>query len=205
LFRVWYLEQRNVREAGAVINLLEFTNNEMTLQQNKRRVTGTKKAKSSALDKTLKAQDVFKGGKKDWRKFWGLFKAYLANQMNGYDVPMIYVLRNNDNDEGDNKIIGDHGLSHLIQDAPLTGDVLRKDNYKVGNYLDTFMLDGPGHTHIKDHLPDGRLVIHALLVYYRSDQATMLDDADSTLDSTKYYGEKKQFTFEMYTSRTLEA
>jgi hypothetical protein len=158
-FRAWCLEQRNVREVRAEINLLEFSDNEMTLQQNKSRVTWKKKEKSSASDKTQKAPDVFKGGKKDQGRLWGLFKAYLADQMKEDDVPIIYILPNDVDDKGDNEIVGDQGLSHLIQDAPLTGDVFRKDNYKVGKYLDTFIPDGPGCTHIEDHLSDGRLAV----------------------------------------------
>jgi hypothetical protein len=50
-------------------------------------------------------------------------------------------------------------------------------------------------------------VVRSLLVYYKSDQARqlVLDDADSTLDNTNYYGEKKHFTFETYMSQMLEA
>ena len=108
--------------------------------------------------------------------------AYLGNTMNPNNIPLIYIIRSEDEDEYFNYEVEapDNILQQAICKAPHQSETFSWDNYKVYQLLSGFMTARAGRTQIEDHTNDEKGAWEALLTFYEGEKVkqAMLADAN---------------------------
>jgi hypothetical protein len=154
---------------------------------------GTQEGDSTAV----KAPEDFKAGSK-WKVFKESAIAYFNSVRTKGDIPLAYVIREQRHNDADDEYESEH--QRLVSLTPLEGYEFEEDNGIVFDYLKSWTIKGPAFIWIKaydDPIRNGRAAWMALLQHYEGDAQRdhVKDAAYSTIANTKYYGEKKKFSF----------
>ncbi|MGH7974081.1 MAG: hypothetical protein ACREBR_01045, partial [bacterium] len=168
----------------------------------KRREDDSRDKKNESSLKQSDKPPQFSGKRKDWFEFRRAFRAYLSTMKNMDGIPLTYVIRTMDEvPEGDDFIVA------RIQSAPLQDETFNSDNYDVFQTLSSFMRKSSAFVHIQDEEPNGRAAWLKLLTFYQSQKAkvAIVANADYVIKNTKYTGEKRNFRFEDYTVKFIQA
>ena len=203
--RAWYDEQRHIKGRDADIDLFLFTDEEMTRIQNSLKLRKETAAITPSKGVAAAVPSQFSGERSKWLQWNNSWWSYLSTEFNPNQIPLVYVIR------GLRAVDDFGGLANTfvnrILRAPLTGDVFDQDNYRVFQLLSSFMPSKGGHTQISSHKNDGRGAYRSLIAYYEGEEArlALLAEADRVLDETKFFGQRRNFTFETYTQRFLGA
>ncbi|MGH7954693.1 MAG: hypothetical protein ACREOZ_01905, partial [Gloeomargaritales cyanobacterium] len=114
--------------------------------------------------------------------------------------PLTYVIKSDEN-------AGDAEEDERIRNAPLHGASYNADNFRTYHVLKGFLIKGTAFVHIQDIEPNGRAAWQALMDFYQGDKAqiAMRASADAVIKETKFNGEKRNFRFEDYTSKFIQA
>lgn len=150
--RLWIQEKD---DTDAEYNLDDFTDAKCTAMLKKMsRKSGTTSLKDSSKKSDAKAPEKFNGKHKNWKQWKAEFEAYLSAIRGVNDVPLIYIIRDDDNmtqEEKDNL----EGPAKEVYDAPLQGTFFDRDNYQVFQYLRAQIVGGSAETHLEPFVTDG--------------------------------------------------
>jgi len=117
-----------------------------------------------------------------------------------YDIPLACIIRENEVPVPNQAYQSEH--HHLIEVTPLMGIEFEEDNGHVFDLLKSWTINGPAWTWMRAYnsIQDGRRAWLASVNHFEGDaqQDRVKDQAYAAIAATKYYSEKKHFTFEMY-------
>jgi len=143
----------------------------------------------------------------DWQMFKEKFNNYLSARFVRSKLPLSYVIHSNDAPSTATKFTSDH--TRMVAVAPLTGAAYEEDNSMVWAALKDATLEGSAWNHIAryEKARDGRSSWKALIGYYEgaAHVNTMIEKAEEIIDGTIYNGEQRNFTFDTYVSRFMQA
>ena len=124
-------------------------------------------------------------------------KAFLQGLQGSSGIPLVYILRDRDTPLPGTVYV--NALEQRIANAPLNGAAFTNDNHRVHGILTSLVLEGPGHSFIRQHdrTRDGREAWKSLLAHYegRSYLEKRKNDAYKSIDNLRYEGEKRVFDF----------
>ncbi|MGH7974125.1 MAG: hypothetical protein ACREBR_01265 [bacterium] len=137
---------------------------------------------------------------------WEIFKesviTYFGQLKGGGRIPLKYVIRDSDN--GDREMNYATDMERLICTVPLEGELFTRDNRVVYGIIKSLVLEGPGWNWIihLDREENGRAAWKAIKDHYegKSETSRRKDEAYKSLGNSLYVGERKNFTFEVYTN-----
>jgi predicted metallo-beta-lactamase superfamily hydrolase len=147
--------------------------------------------------------------KKDtkWKNFKEGAIAYLNALKGKYDIPLAYVIREDEQPVPDQIFQSEH--HRLIAVTPLQGIEFKEDNGRIFNLLKSWTINGHAWTWMRsfNSTRNSRQAWLALVGHFKGDaqRDKVKDHAYATIAAAKYYGEKKSFTFETYVTIRQEA
>lgn len=168
-------------------NLDDFDEATMKAQMKKmsRETKKSSAIKTPPTKDTGKALEPFSGKRKHWKDFEIGFMAYIGTMKNEDNVPLTYIIRDEDNPD-----LGPMG--ERIATAPLQGRVYTEDNYQVYQLLRTYTSAGDAYVHISKHPNDGRAAWIELKSFYEGENARsgLIEEARKKIRESHYDGEK---------------
>jgi hypothetical protein len=140
--------------------------------------------------------------KKDtkWKNFKEGAIAYLNAIKGKYDIPLAYVIREDEQPVSNQIFQSEH--HRLIAVIPLQGIEFEEDNGRVFDLLKSWTINGHAWTWVRsfNSTRNGRQAWLALVNHFEGDaqRDKVKDHAYAAIAAAKYYGENMRFTFETY-------
>jgi hypothetical protein len=154
---------------------------------------------STDEENIVQAPAEYKTGSK-WKAFKEGAIAYLNGIRGKHDIPLAYIIRDDEVPQPNQVYQSEH--QRLIAVALLQGVVFEDDNGRVLDLLKSWTINGPAWTwmHAHNSTRNGRQAWLSLVGHFEGDvqRDRVKDNAYASIVSTKYYGERKKFTFETY-------
>lgn len=147
--------------------------------------------------------------KKDtkWKNFKEGAIAYLNAVRGKHDIPLAYVIREQDIPVPNQVYQSEH--HRLISITPLQGIEFEDDNGRVFDLLKSWTINGHAWTWMRafNSTRNGRSAWLALINHFEGDaqRDRVKDQAYASIVAAKYYGERKKFSFETYVTIHQEA
>jgi hypothetical protein len=200
--RVWTINQSNlIKDPDENIEILYFMEDICDKQQRKLALMdkSTKDGSQSKMAAGV-TPGTFNGKGAAWPSSKRKFLAYLGQHRSRLGIPLIYVVRD-DNDRQDDPSV----LQDEIWSAPLSGPFFDQDNYTVYQILCQWMADRLAVSHVdmfKDTC-DGRSAWQRLTESFEGDDTkqTAIAEAQNSLKVAKYTGDKDNFKFDDYCTK----
>jgi hypothetical protein len=147
----------------------------------------------------------FNGKAEDWDDRKDDFISYLGLQRNRNNVPLRYVIRNDDERPADINSIIDRD----IYQTPLTGTMYHNDNYTVYQYLRKWTIGGSAKTHVEkyERTSDGRAAWNELVSNYEGSNTIQVKilSARQTIHGSNWTHDLDNYKFEDYCKRHQKA
>jgi hypothetical protein len=150
-------------------------------------------------DLIVKPPGEYKTGTK-WKAFKEGAIAYLNCVKGKHDIPLAYVIRENEIPQVNHVYQSEH--HHLIEVTPLVGAEFEEDNGRVFDLLKSWTVNGPAWTWMRSQnaIRNGRQAWLAIVNHFEGEaqRDRVKDNAYAAIAVARYYGERKRFTFETY-------
>jgi hypothetical protein len=150
-------------------------------------------------DLIMKPPGEYKTGTK-WKAFKEGAIAYLNCVKGKHDIPLAYVIRENEIPQVNHVYQSEH--HHLIEVTPLVGAEFEEDNGRVFDLLKSWTVNGPAWTWMRSQnaIRNGRQAWLAIVNHFEGEaqRDRVKDNAYAAIAVARYYGERKRFTFETY-------
>ncbi len=166
----------------------------------------TLSSQSKDEDLIIKPPGEYKTGT-EWKAFKEGAIAYLNCVKGKHDIPLAYVIRENQIPQVNQVYQSEH--HRLIEITPLIGAEFEEDNGHVFNLLKSWTVNRPAWTWMRSHnsLRDGRQAWLSLVNHFEGEaqRDRVKDNAYAAIAAARYYGECKKFTFETYVTTHQDA
>jgi hypothetical protein len=150
-------------------------------------------------DSGIKAPNEFKKNTK-WKTFKESLIEYLNALKGKHNIPLAYVIREEENPPANQVLQTEH--HRLITVTPLLGVEFDEDNGRVFDILKSLLINGPAWTWIRafNNTRNGRQAWISLITHFEGDvqRDRVKDHAYSSIAATRYYGDRKKFSFMIY-------
>jgi len=170
-----------------------------TLKDNKSRLS----SKSDAV-----APEKFNGKSRSWKEWSASFIGWLAQIPGSNDIPLSYVLRDDD-EISDDDYAEMEGTMKQIYDADLQGIYFDRDNYQVYQKLKSQLIGSIAETHLTafEKTSNGRTAWFHLKTCYEGDDAknTAITQARKEIRDATWERNSRNWTFDSYCMRHVKA
>jgi len=189
----WLQQKHSEGEDLKVINLERFTDEVMETLVEEDINEGAARERNSGSKESGATLPTFNGNQPAYAIWYTRLRTYLCSMKNEEGMPLWYVIADIKKEKPE--------LQRLWKTAKYTGKIFDRDNFRVAQWLESSLAEGPAHVYAKKHSGDAKKIFKDLHEVYHAGakKETRIKDLQKKLRSIQYRG-AKNFGWEKFSS-----